>query len=90
VTGRLLHFKFTSDFVGETTRQIDAAGSEDALLDPWYRTQLKRYRATVGQNEGLILARPESIKYSGPTQLVELGLMESPAEFRDWARQRGN
>lgn len=85
VTGRLLHFKFTSDFVGEKTSQLAREATTGSRLDPWYKTQLKRYRATIHENAELILAGPESVKYHGPEQLLELGLIQSSAAFRDWA-----
>ena len=88
VTGRLLHFKFTSDFLGDKTGQGARGANEEGLLDPWYKGQLKRYRATVQKNADLILARPESIKYHGPGHLLELGLMHSSAAFHDWAHEQ--
>jgi hypothetical protein len=85
VTGRLLHFKFTSDFLGDRTSQLAEVATDGGLLDPWYTAQLKRYRATLQTNADLTLARPESVRYLGPDQLLELGLMQSSAAFQDWA-----
>jgi hypothetical protein len=88
VTGRLLHFKFTSDFLGEKTSQVAHGANDEGLLDPWYKAQLKRYRATVQKNADLILARPESIRYRGPDHLLELGIMQSSSAFQDWAHEQ--
>jgi hypothetical protein len=88
LTGRLLHFKFTSDFAGDKTRQLAQTATDAGLLDPWYTAQLKRYRATLQTNADVILARPESIRYRGPDQLLELGLMQSSAAFRTWAQEQ--
>ena len=88
LTGRLLHFKFTSDFAGDKTRQLARTATDGGLLDPWYTAQLKRYRATLHKNADVILARPESIRYRGTDQLLELGLMQSSADFRNWAHQQ--
>ena len=88
VTGRLLHFKFTSDFSGEKTSKLAHDANDGGLLDPWYTAQLNRYHATIQKSTDLILARPESIRYRGPDHLLELGIMQSSAAFQDWAHKK--
>jgi hypothetical protein len=79
-TGVLLHFKFLQDFharaVDAVKRGAHFAGSRE------YR----RYLARLEADPRFALAGPRSVAYSGPQQLVSLGLMrDTPA----WQAARG-
>jgi hypothetical protein len=79
-TGVLLHFKFLQDFharaMDAVKRGAHFAGSRE------YRRYLERLEA----DPRFALAGPRSVAYSGPGQLVQLGLMtDTPA----WQAARG-
>lgn len=80
VSGVLLHFKFLQDF--------DSKIRSNPLIrtfDRAYGRELAAYREKLQEQEKLVLHSDDSLRYRGPDQLLELGLMKESAKLRDLA-----
>jgi hypothetical protein len=75
-TGVLLHFKFLQDF---HARAVDAV-RRNAHWDG--SREYRRYLARIEAEPGFALAGPGSLRYRGPDQLEELGLMRATEAWR--------
>ena len=79
-SGVLLHFKFLQDF---HDRALDAV-TRDAHWDG--SREYRRYLARIVAKPGFTMSGPRARTYTGPAQLVALGLMrDTPA----WRQARG-
>ncbi len=85
VRGALLHFKFLSGFAGSTTAQVvsnkdikEKGLSEKAI-----------YLAALAANPQLSLMDKNSVRYTGPEQLQELGWMRSTKALDQYAARNG-
>lgn len=79
-SGVLLHFKFLQDF---------HARAEDAVARGAHYDQSREYRRyleALEQKPAFSLHSGRSVRYAGPEQLVELGVMRDTPE---WAEARG-
>jgi hypothetical protein len=75
VTGVLLHFKFFADFESR-------AHGEAARGEHWDNAhQYKTYADGIGRFPRISAYYAGSARYRDPDQLVELGLMQQPADF---------
>jgi hypothetical protein len=79
-TGVLLHFKFLQDF---HARALDAV-ARDAHWDG--SREYRRYLARLEADPGFALAGRRAVRYAGPAQLLELGIMH---DTPDWRAARG-
>lgn len=75
-SGVLLHFKFLQDF---HARAVDAV-TRGAHYDG--SREYHRYLAKLEADPAFALAGPDSQRYQGPSQLVELGLMTDTPAWR--------
>jgi glycosyltransferase involved in cell wall biosynthesis len=76
VTGVLLHFKLFSDFV-------ETVNEECKREEHWENAnQYKTYLTVVSGNATLNLKSEHSVCYRDSLQLVELGLMQMPSNYR--------
>ena len=75
-SGVLLHFKFLQDF---HDRVLDAV-SRDAHFDG--SAEYHRYLAALRRNPRFTLHDERSLRYAGPAQLVDLGLMRDTAAWQ--------
>ena len=79
-SGVLLHFKFLQDFHARAEDAVARGAHYDGSRE--YR----RYLEALERNPAFSLHSGRSVRYAGPDQLVELGLMrDTPA----WAEARG-
>lgn len=75
LTGVLLHFKFFADFEMR-------AHSEATRKEHWDQAhQYKTYADGIGKSPQMSAYYAGSAQYRNPDQLVELGLMQRPADF---------
>ena len=78
-SGVLLHFKFLQDF---HARVLDAV-ARDAHYNG--SAEYRRYLAALKRDPDFTLHGPRSLRYAGPDQLAELGLLRDTAA---WAKAR--
>jgi Glycosyl transferase family 2 len=79
-SGVLLHFKFLQDF---HARAEDAV-ARDAHFDG--SREYRRYLEALQRDPAFSLHAAQSVRYTGPDQLVDLGLMRDTPQ---WAEARG-
>ena len=81
ISGVLLHFKFLQDFDGKIR-----SNPLIRVFDRAYGSELAAYREKLAEEAALVLYSEESLRYGGPEQLLELGLMKDSARLRELAR----
>ena len=79
ITGALLHFKFLSGFSTRTSQQVEL---NKGIIEKGLEEQTI-YLAALASRPDLTLMFEGSVRYAGPSQLVELGWMHSQPEFED-------
>ena len=80
-TGALLHFKFFADFHRRVVAELNRRPSTDA--PGIWQTEMARYYKRVSADPSFSLRDHGSIRYESTAQLVQLGLMRDPPEWRD-------
>jgi hypothetical protein len=83
ITGALLHFKFLSGFSTRTSQQVEL---NKGIVEKGLEEQTI-YLAALANQPDLTLMYEGSVRYTGPSQLVELGWMRSESEFDDYVMQ---
>ena len=80
VSGALLHFKYLPDFAAQV--EVEVARGQHYLGAKEYRA----YQRRLADGQPLSFLGPDSTRYQGSTQLIELGLMRTTDAFDAYVR----